>query len=109
MSDTLQPSPMIAASELLRANLDALQLDDLIEHEQEARKVLAGLNDYTNQPTHRSADERRNLARLAEKMRLHMAHLRDLIYARTAALALVHAAQSEGADDAMQGSRAFRH
>lgn len=108
MSSTLLPSPMIAASGLLRVDLDALQLDDLLDHEQEALKVLAELNDYINQPTRRSADERRNVARLTKAMHLHMAHLRDMIYARRAALALVHAAQTEGADDAVQSSRPFR-
>ncbi len=108
MSSTLIPSPMFASSELLRVNLDALQLDDLIEHEREARKVLAELNHYTNQPTRRSADERRNLASLSEKMRMHMAHLRTLIDARKAALALLQVAQTEGAEDAVQSNRPFR-
>jgi hypothetical protein len=108
MSGTLQASPMITATELLRVNLDAFQLDDLLSHEHEALKVQAELNDYINQPARRSVDERRNVDRLFRNMRLHMAHLRDLINARRAALAWMQVAQADGAGDAEQGNRPAR-
>jgi hypothetical protein len=99
---------MIAASELQRVNLDAMQLEELLDHQHEALNVQAELNDYINQPAHRSANERRNVARLSRNMLLHMAHLRDLIHARRAALAWMQAAQADGAEDAEQGSRPAR-
>lgn len=108
MSSSLIASPIIAAIELLRVNIDSMQLEELLEHHQAALNVQADLNDYMNQPARRSADERRTVARLSKKMLLHMAHLRDLINARKAALALTQAAQVGGAGDAEQGSRPHR-
>ena len=102
MSDTLQPSPMIAAGDLIRVNVDAMQLDDLIDHERHALETLAGLNDFINQPGRKGADELRNAMRLAGKVMQHMAHLRDLIHARKAAMALVHATQAAGSASTVQ-------
>lgn len=94
MSETFQPSPMIDASNLMRANVDAMQLDDLIDHERLVLESLAGLNDFINSPGHKGADEFRNARRLAGKVMHHMAHLRALIKARKAAMALAHTAGS---------------
>ena len=107
MSDTLQPSPMLAASELIRVNIDAMQLDDLLDHERHALETLAGLNDFINRPGRKGADELRNAMRLVGKVMHHMAHLRDLINARKAAVALVQAAQAAGSASTVQDGRPF--
>jgi len=95
---------MIEATELIRVNIDAMQFDDLIDHERHVLDTLAGLNDFVNRPGRKGADELRNALRLFQKLRLHMARLRDLIHARKAALALVHAAQqATGVASIVQG------
>ncbi|WP_138514691.1 hypothetical protein [Rhodoferax bucti] len=86
-----------------------MQLDDLIEHQREALDALAELNDRLNLPGRKSADERRNMTRLWKALMVHLAQLRDLINARKAAMALVQAAQAEGAVNTMHDSRPFRH
>ena len=107
MSNLLSASPMIAASEQIRVNVDAMQLDDLIDHERRALETLAGLNDFINRPGRKGADELRNAMRLVGKVMHHMAHLRDLIHARKAAMALVQAAQAAGSATAVQDGSPF--
>lgn len=93
MSTQLQPSPQLHAEHCLHVNLDALNLDELIAHEQEALDALAGLNDFLSKPG-RSVAAVLHAKHLSRKLRLHMMHLRDLIHSHQAAVALTHAMAS---------------
>lgn len=89
MSDTLQPSPMLEAIDLVRVNLDALSDEELEEH---AARVVAVLLELTNaqaQATWTSAIAAANIARLAKKLLAHLARVKELIEAR----------QTEAAED----------
>ena len=107
MTNTLRASPMLQAAELLRVNIDAMQLDDLLDHERQVLESLAGLNDFINRSGRKSADELRNAMRLSGKLMHHLAHLRDLIQARKAALALMQAAQAAASASTVQDGRPF--
>ena len=107
MSGTLQPSPMLEASELIRVYVDAMQLDDLEDHAKHVLDTIAALNGYVNAPGRKSPDELSNAIRLSKKLRMHMAHVRDLINARKAALALMQAAQAAGSASTVQDGRPF--
>lgn len=107
MSGTLQPSPMLEASELIRVNVDAMQLDDLEDHARHVLDTIAALNCYINSPGRKSPDELSNAIRQSKKLRIHMAHVRDLINAHKAAAALVQASQAAGAASTVQDGRPF--
>lgn len=107
MSGTLRPSPMLEASELIRVNVDAMQLDDLEDHAKHVLDTIAALNGYINAPGRKSPDELSNAIRQSKKLRMHMAHVRDLINARKAALALMQAAQAAGSASTVQDGRPF--
>lgn len=107
MTHTLQASPMLQAAELLRVNIDAMQLDDLLDHEQQVLESLAGLNDFINRSGRKSSDELRNAMRLSGKVMHHLAHLRDLIHARMAALAMMQAAQTAASASTVQDGGPF--
>lgn len=89
MNDTLQPSPMLEAIDLIRVNVERLSDEELVEH---AARVVAVLLELTNaqaQATWTSAIAAANIARLAKKLLAHLAHVKELIEAR----------QTEAADD----------
>jgi hypothetical protein len=98
MINPIQPSPMLAAIDLMRLDVDAMSLDDLEAHAQHVLDTLAGLNDYINSPGFKSADGLRNALRQAKKLILHMARVRDLIQAHK--LAAVVAANAQAASAA---------
>jgi DUF1680 family protein len=98
---------MIKAIDLIRVTVDSMTLEELEEHAVQALDTIAAMNDYLNSPAPKSANERQNAVRLANKLRAHMAHVRDLINAHTAAAALVGAAQATGAANMPQGAKPF--
>lgn len=89
----LQPSPQLRADIFVKVNLDVLDLSELERIEQEGLDALAGLNDYIAQPG-RSAPAIRQATRLGAKVRMQLAHLRDLMQGRKSAMALLQAAAS---------------
>jgi hypothetical protein len=100
-------SPMLQAIDLIRVNVDALTLEDLQAHANDVLDTIGALNEYLNSPGPKSANARLNGLRLANKLRLHMAHVRDLINAHQAAVALVGAAQAAGSGNLAQGAKVF--
>ena len=89
-------SPMLQAIDLTRINVDAMLLDDLQAHAVQVLDTIGAMNEYLNSPAPKSAVAKLNGLRLANKLRSHMAHVRDLINAYTAAAALANAAQASG-------------
>jgi hypothetical protein len=87
---------MVVAIDLLRVNVDALQLDDLQAHSVQVLETIAALNDYINRPNPKSSNALHNAMLLVRKLVQHMAHVRDLINAHTAATAMVAATQASG-------------
>lgn len=89
-------SPMLRAIDLTRINVGAMLLDDLQAHAVQVLDTIGAMNDYLNSPTPKSGVAKLNGLRLANKLRSHMAHVRDLINAYTAAAALANATQASG-------------
>ena len=67
-------------------------LDDLLAHARQVLDTIGAMNRYLNCPAPKSSVAKLNGLRLANKPRLHMARVRDLIDAHTAATALAKAA-----------------
>jgi hypothetical protein len=84
MSDTLQPSPMLEAIDLVRANLDGMTDEELEDHAARVVAVLLELNNAQAQATWTSAIAAANIARLAKKLMAHLARVKELIEARLA-------------------------
>lgn len=103
MSNTTQLSPMVVAIDLLRVNVNAMQLDDLQAHAVQVLDTIGALNDYINRPHPKSSNALRNAMLLVRKLAMHMAHVRDLINAYTAAAAMVTAGSATGMAGAPQG------
>ena len=85
MSDTLQPSPMLEAIDLIRINIDALSDEELEEH---AARVVAILLELTNAQAEAiwtSAIAATNIARLAKKLLAHLARVKEAVEARQTA------------------------
>ena len=76
-------------------------------HAQEVLDTIGAMNEYLNSPAPRSANAKLNALRLANKLRQHMAHVRDLIQAHRAAIAQVAAAQAVGAVTLAPSAKAF--
>jgi hypothetical protein len=104
MSNPAQLSPMVIAIDLVRVNVNAMQLDDLQAHAAQVLDTIGALNDYINSPAPKSSNALRNVMSLLRKLAMHMAHVRDLINAHTAAAALVGAAQAAGSATGMAGA-----
>lgn len=90
MTDQLQPSPQMQAEQFIRANLDTLGLHDLQAHEAIALHALAGLNDYTIRPG-LSVGAMLSARKLVRDVNRQLLHLRTLIHAQQAVMALSHA------------------
>ena len=100
-------SPMLQAIDLTRVNVDAMTLEELQVHAMDVLDTIGALNECINSPAPKSANAKLNVLRLANKLRLHMAHVRDLINAYQAAVALVGAAQAAGSANLAQGAKVF--
>jgi hypothetical protein len=100
-------SPMLEAIDLMRVNIDAMDLEELETHARQVLDTLAGLNEYINSPTPRSANARRNSLHQARKLRLHMARVRDLINARKQSAALLSAMQDASSENQACAGRRF--
>ena len=105
MAEQPQLSPMVIAIGLVRVNVNAMQLDELQAHAAQVLDTIGALNDYINSPTPKSSNALRNAILLVRKLAKHMAHVRDLINAHTAAAELVGAAQATGAANLPQGAK----
>ena len=92
-----QPSPMLNAIDLVRADIDAMALQDLEDHAVDVLDTIAALNDYINGGLPKSHDALLNADRQNRKLRMHMARVRDLIQARKAAYAMVQSMPSTSA------------
>ena len=101
------PSPMLQAIDLTRVNLGAMLLEDLEAHAQRVLDTIGAMNEYINSPAPRSANARLNGLRLANKLRLHMVRVRDVINAHQAALAQVAAARAAGAATMAPSAKPF--
>lgn len=100
-------SPMLHAIDLTRVNVDAMLLEDLEGHAVQVLDTIGAMNDYLNSPAPKSAVAKLNGLRLANKLRSHMAHVRDLINAHQAALPLVATAQAAGSTNLTQVVKPF--
>lgn len=105
MSNATQLSPMVVAIDLLRVNLNAMQLADLQAHAAQVLDTIGALNDYINRPFHNSSNALRNAMVLVRKLAMHMAHVRDLINAFQAAAAMVAPVQAAGSATGMAGAQ----
>ncbi len=104
MSNTTQLSPMVVAIDLLRVNVNALQLDDLQAHAAQVLDTIGTLNDYINRPHHNSSNALRYAMLLVRKLAMHMAHVRDLINAYQAAAAMAAPVQAAGSATGIAGA-----
>ncbi len=107
MNQPTQLSPMVGAIDLMRVNIEALPLDALQSHAAQVLDTIGALNSYINSPGPKSSNALRNAMWLVRKLVLHMARVRDLINAHTAAVAVIASAQSSGAANLAQGLRPF--
>ena len=87
---------MVIAIDLVRVNVNAMQLDDLQAHAVQVLDTIGALNDYINRPHPKSSNALRNAMLLARKLAMHMAHVRDLINAYQAAAAMAAAGSAKG-------------
>ena len=101
----MSASPMLQAIDLMRVNIDALNLEDLEAHAQQVLDTLGGLNEYTNSPASKSANAKRNALHQARKLRLHMARVRDLINAHKLAALVVATMHAAGSANLTLGAR----
>jgi hypothetical protein len=97
MNYTPEISPELRAINLVRADIDAMALQDLEAHAADVQETIAALNDYINGPLPKSHTALLNAARQNRKLCLHMARVRDLIQARKAAYAIVQSMPSTSA------------
>lgn len=79
MTNTLQPSPMIEAVDLLRINPIGLPLDELEAHAERVRGTMLGLMDSIMRAEHMSANAAANVRHLLAKLRAHLAALLSFI------------------------------
>jgi hypothetical protein len=91
------PSPMLKAVDLLRVDIDAMNLEEVDAHAVQVLDTIGALNEYINSPGPKSANALRNALNLVRKLSLHMARLRDLINARKLAAVMAGTAQAAGA------------
>lgn len=91
------PSPMLQAIDLLRVNIDDMDLEELQAHAVQVLDTIAALNEYINSPKPRSANALHNALNLVRKLSLHMARLRDLINASKLAAVMIGTARTAGA------------
>ena len=98
-------SPLIKAIDLTRVSVNSMTLEDLEDHAERVLDTMAALNNYNNSPATKSAIAKLNGLSRAEKLRGHMLHVRGLINAHRAAVALVGAAQGAGSANLPQGAK----
>lgn len=100
MSDTLQPSPMLEAIDLIRVNLNSLSDEELDEHAERVVAVLLAIGNAQAQATWTSAIAAANIAMLAKKLLAHLARVKEMIEARQ-----VEAAEAVGEPPAAPAGR----
>jgi hypothetical protein len=103
MSDTLQPSPMLEAVDLIRTYLDSMTLEDLEDHAKRVVAVLMGLGNVHSQAEWISSIAAANISRLEKKLYAHLAHVKELIEARKNEAANAFDEPPAGASDSGQG------
>lgn len=101
----MSASPMLQAIDLVRVDIDAMNLEDLEAHAQQVMDALGGLNEYTNSPALKSGNAKRNALHQARKLRLHMARVRDLINAHKLAAVVGATMQAAGSANLAPGAR----
>ena len=101
----MSTSPMLQAIDLMRVNLDVMNLEELEAHAQQVLDSLGGLNEYTNSPALKSGNAKRNALHQARKLRLHMARVRDLINAHKLAAVVVATMHAAGSANLAPGAR----
>ena len=97
MNNTPEISPELRAIDLVRADIDAMALQDLEAHGADVLDTIAALNGYINGGLPMSHAALLNAARQNRRLCLHMARVRDLIQARKAAYAMVQGVLSTSA------------
>lgn len=97
MNNTPEISPELRAIDLVRADIDAMALQDLEAHGADVLDTIAALNGYVNGGLPMSHAALLNAARQNRRLCLHMARVRDLIQARKAAYAMVQGMPSTSA------------
>ena len=97
MNDTPEISPELRAIDLVRADIDAMALQDLEDHAVDVLDTIAALNEYIIGGMPKSHAALLNAARQNRKLCLHMARVRDLIQSRQSAYAMVQSMPSTSA------------
>ena len=101
----MSASPMLQAIDLIRVNIDAMTLEDLEAHAQQVLDTLGGLDEHTKSPALKSGNAKCNALHQARKLRLHMAHVRDLINAHKLAAVVGATMQAAGSANLAPGAR----
>ena len=104
MNNPTQLSPMVVAIDLVRVNVNAMQPADLQAHAVMVLDTIGALNDYINRPCPKSSNSLHNAMLLVRKLAMHMAHVRDLINAYTAAAAMAMPVQTAGSAAGVVGA-----
>ena len=97
MHNKNEPSPMLKAIDLQRADLDQMAIQDLGDHAVATLDTIAALNDYINGGNRKSHDALLNALRLNRKLCSHMTRIRALMQVRQLAQAIVRDAPSTSA------------
>lgn len=96
MNDTLQPSPVLVAQELIRRNLSSLTLDELKEHRIEATETLLLLAQF-RASAWMSANAVAHVMHLERKLLAHLHLLQESIEDWQAALSAMQS-EAQGED-----------
>ena len=89
-------SPMLLAIDLVRLNIDAMDLEELEAHAVKVLDNIGAMNDYINSVVFKSANARRNALNQSRKLCLHMARVRNLINFRNQAAAMMASMHTSG-------------
>jgi hypothetical protein len=95
MSTAPQPSPELLSVDLLRVRVESMNIEELEEHIESLRSVLAGLVQSLHQRPDISVFSEANLERLIRKVRAKLSHSLDVLCDLRVAAAWLDAANQE--------------
>jgi len=108
MRNTLQPSPMIVAIDLIRVNVDALSIEELEAHALRMDGILLALAHFIEGAVGGSPDEIRNVIKLTRDLRARILHVRNLIGRHIDAMETNHSSDQFAGVSGYTGARS-RH
>ena len=98
MSDTLQPSPVLVAQELIRRNLSSLTLEELKAHRTSASETFMALGQFRGSAW-MSANAVAHVMHLECKLLAHLHLLQETIEGWQAELAVMHADEAQDTEN----------